>query len=77
MVHTSTRSLTKVKAYGSLININPVLTMTLPTTLTSIVFFRPIASDRFPRPRAPKNKPHMNIQVETDEIGMFASSQTQ
>ena len=51
--------------------------MTLPMTLTSIVFFLPIASDRFPKPSAPKNNPHINIQVDTDEIGMFASSQTQ
>ena len=74
---TLARSLTKVNAYGSLIKMSPVLTITLPTTLTSIVFFLPIASDRFPRPSAPKNKPHMNIHVEIDEIGIFASSQTQ
>lgn len=77
MIHTFARSRTKVNAYGSLIKIKPVLTMTLPTTLTSIVFLLPIASDKFPRPSAPKNKPHMNIQVETEEIGIFASSQTQ
>ena len=35
--------------------------MTLPMTLTSIVFFLPIASDRFPKPSAPKNNPHINI----------------
>ena len=40
-------------------------------------FRRPIASDKFPRPIAPKNNPHMKMAVEMDDAGITAVSQIQ
>ena len=55
----------------------PTLTPTDPTTANNMVRLRPIASDKLPKPSAPKNKPVIKILVEIDETGIAAVSHSQ